>query len=169
MGIRYKIKGLYCWRQVSVNILFVCFIGLLVLFSLFIYNKFNKELAIHKQIESELISKIDSLETRKYEKMRCTYYVLKPSQTDSRPLETADGTNHDLAIINKYRHCAVSPDRLKDYPLGTVIIIAGLQKELNGVWMVRDVTAKKIKNTIDLMLPNGKNKPITNSCFISKV
>ena len=55
--------------------------------------------------------------------------------------------------------CAVSPDLLRDYPFGTILLVQG-----EGFKCVHDVTARRIHNTIDLRVANRRME-----CFRAKV
>jgi len=96
-----------------------------------------------------------------------TIYNAAKGQTDSNPLETADGSIIDLKKLNegKIKWIAISRDLKSKYPFGTKVVITGCKYE--GVWEVRDVMNKRYSRTIDFLVPSnvklGKGK-----CKISK-
>lgn len=90
---------------------------------------------------------------------RTTYYNPIEEQTDSYPLETADGSIIDLERLQKgeLKWCAVSRELLKKWggslSFGDSIDVEFMKNpELNGKWIIHDITAQKYRNTIDLLV-----------------
>ena len=84
-------------------------------------------------------------------RVKLTSYHPVKSECDANPLITADGSHVDLHKLKrgKIRWCAVSRELLRHFPKDKPkrIWIEGY-----GVYEVRDVTHKRIKNTVDIML-----------------
>lgn len=84
-------------------------------------------------------------------RVKLTGYHPVKAECDANPLITADGSHVDLHKLKrgKIRWCAVSRELLRHFPKDKPkrIWIEGY-----GVYEVRDVTHKRIKNTVDIML-----------------
>lgn len=90
--------------------------------------------------------------------VKLTYYHPIKSECYANPLITADGSKIDLQKLKqgKVRWCAVSRDLLPIFPKGKP---KRLWIEGYGVYEVHDVTNKRIKNTVDILLhPVSKEK-----------
>ena len=90
--------------------------------------------------------------------VRLTGYHPVKAECDNNPLITADGSVINLSKLkqNKIRWCAVSRDLLAFFPKNKPkrVWIEGY-----GVYEVHDVTNKRIKNTVDILLhPSSKKK-----------
>ena len=96
-----------------------------------------------------------------------TVYNATKGQTDSNPLQTADGSIIDVKKLNegKLKWIAISRDLKTKYPFGTKIKVTGCKYE--GIWEVKDVMNKRFSNKIDFLVPSnvklGKGK-----CKITK-
>lgn len=90
--------------------------------------------------------------------VKLTYYHPVKSECYANPLITADGSKIDLQKLKqgKVRWCAVSRDLLPLFPKGKP---KRLWIEGYGIYEVHDVTNKRIKNTVDILLhPASKEK-----------
>lgn len=98
-------------------------------------------------------------------RLRSTYYLPVPGQTDSRPLETATGDIIDLAKLakKKIKWVAVSRDLLATglVSLNDTIQIVSSVKEMDGYFVIKDKTGKyrtsrrgkqSISKTLDFLL-----------------
>lgn len=91
--------------------------------------------------------------------VRLTHYHPVHSECHNNPLLTADGSKINLAKLKhgKIKWCAISRELLPLFPKGK-------QKKVwiegHGVYEVRDVTNKRIKNTIDILLHPSSDKKI---------
>jgi 3D (Asp-Asp-Asp) domain-containing protein len=85
-----------------------------------------------------------------------TVYNAVPSQTDSSPMVTADGTDLAGLDLSKVRYCALSRDLLARWggPLhyGQVVHVEGAG-DLDGGWEVHDTMNKRFTNHIDFLVP----------------
>lgn len=84
-------------------------------------------------------------------RVKLTGYHPVKSECDANPLITADGSHVDLRKLKKgkIRWCAVSRELLRHFPKDKP---KRIWIEDYGVYEVRDVTHKRIKNTVDIML-----------------
>lgn len=118
----------------------------------------EKDDEINEDTISKNYKKLETVTT-----VTVTVYNPVKEQTDSSPLETADGSRINLSKLerDKIRWVAVSRDLLKNNKLsyGDKIILksSNLPEELNDlVWEVRDTMNPKWKNRIDLLSLNRK-------------
>jgi hypothetical protein len=85
-----------------------------------------------------------------------TVYSLVPSQTDSTPRITADGTFIKAINYGKLRYCAVSRNLLKSHggflEFNDIIHIDIPNSPFNGPWKVKDVMNPRWKNKVDLLV-----------------
>lgn len=103
-----------------------------------------------EQLADELIEK----QKLPYDIVKVTMYTISPDQTDSTPLITASGFKLDSINPKKHKIIAVSRDLKKKYRFGTKVRIKGAGK-FDGVYVVRDVMAKRWRNKIDILVnPN---------------
>lgn len=164
-----------CWSENKQAKKFVIALIMIILIStitiLCLLYKLEKEKNTHKSIESEMVEEINNIEQTdlKWVAMNLTCYNPVKEQTDNSPLKTKDGTNHNKFDINKYRTCAVSPDKEKMFPIGSIIQIEAFDEFYSGVWIVRDNTNKRIKNTIDAMVKKGNNFPKRKKVFVRRL
>lgn len=83
--------------------------------------------------------------------VKLTYYHPTVNECGNSPLITADGSRIDLKKLKdgKIRWCAISRDLLPLFPPGKPkrIWIEGY-----GVYEVHDVTGKRIRRTVDILL-----------------
>ena len=77
-----------------------------------------------------------------------TTYSASRSQTDSTPRITASGYK---ITKNTQRIVALSRDLKKKYKFGSKVRITGIGK-YSGVYTVRDVTHKRFKNRVDILI-----------------
>ena len=90
--------------------------------------------------------------------VKLTYHHPVKSECYANPLITADGSRIDLLKLKqgKVRWCAVSRDLMPLFSKGK---LKRLWIEGYGVYEVHDVTNKRIKNTVDILLhPTSKEK-----------
>lgn len=98
--------------------------------------------------------------TRKH---RISYYQIDPNQSDwikgdEKFVHLADGTLVEVARAGKYKYCAMSPDLRKYYSFGDSIYL-NINKSINGVYTIHDLTSPRIKNTIDVLVDKDYNDP----------
>lgn len=79
-----------------------------------------------------------------------------PGQTDSTPFITADGSRINKNNPKKHRWIAVSRDLHSrwggDISYGDSLQITGVSDELDGLYIVRDVMNRRIRNQIDILV-----------------
>lgn len=79
-----------------------------------------------------------------------------PGQTDSTPYITADGSRINKKNPKKHRWIAVSRDLHSrwggDISYGDSLQITGVSDELDGLYVVRDVMNRRIRNQIDILV-----------------
>lgn len=101
----------------------------------------------------EMMNKLQVIE------VTATIYQAVPSQTDSSPGITADGTRIHRQYAGKYRYIAVSPDLLKEnggpITMGDFVIIQNTNGRYNGVWQVKDKMPPKWNSRIDFLTNIG--------------
>lgn len=91
--------------------------------------------------------------TRKH---RISYYQIEPTQSDwidgtEKYVQLADGTWVEVAKAGDYKYVAMSPDLKKYYDFGDSIYL-NINKEIKGVYTIHDLTSRRIKNTIDVLV-----------------
>lgn len=83
-------------------------------------------------------------------------YFPVPGQTDSTPFVTADGSRINKKNPKKHRWIAVSRDLHSrwggDINYGDSLQVTGLSDELDGLYIVRDVMNRRIRNRIDILV-----------------
>lgn len=91
--------------------------------------------------------------------VKLTHYNPVKSQCDSQPHITSDGSRINMRKLKnkKIRWCAISRDLLFLFPKNKTrrIWIEGY-----GVYEVRDVTHKRLRHTVDILLHPSDNKKI---------
>ena len=93
-------------------------------------------------------------------KVDATYYNPVAGQCDSNPLETASTDVIDLNKLEKkeIRWVACSRNLLKRWggklKYGDKITVVSKNKNLSGVWIVKDSMNKRFKNRIDFLCSN---------------
>lgn len=119
--------------------------GMFVILMLLAFD-LSKKIEINNSEKRFLIKKasISTISITKPHKVSATCYNATVGQTDSTPLVTADGSKIDTTKIDKLRWCAVSRDLEKQYKMGDKIIVTGIGKDYDGVWMIKDRMAKTI-------------------------
>ena len=84
-----------------------------------------------------------------------TMYEPVPTQTDSTPNITADGTRINVKYAGKYRYLAVSRDLLGILEYGDYVVIEGINVKYDGVWQVKDTMHPRWTNRVDLLCNPG--------------
>ena len=89
-------------------------------------------------------------------------YFPVPGQTDSTPFITADGSRINEENPKKHRWIAVSRDLHSrwggEISYGDSLQVTGLSNELDGLYIVRDVMNRRIRNRIDILV--GKDDKV---------
>lgn len=80
-----------------------------------------------------------------------TVYNAVPEQTNSDPSHTASMFKLDLKNPYKHRIIAVSRNLLKDYPMGTKVLLVGAGK-YDGIYQVQDKMNKRYYDCIDILI-----------------
>lgn len=52
--------------------------------------------------------------------------------------------------------------------MGDSIIVEGIDSDVDGIYVIKDVTSKRVKNTIDILVRKGKLKGVWK-CKIKKL
>ena len=84
-----------------------------------------------------------------------TYHAAR-EETDSTPCRTADNTDICNRPTDAPAVCAVSPDLASRFPFGTKIELSTLGGFWSGECVVHDRTNARLKNTIDLLVPDNE-------------
>ncbi|MCJ8166705.1 hypothetical protein MKJ04_17800 [Pontibacter sp. E15-1] len=83
-------------------------------------------------------------------------YFPVPGQTDETPFITADGSRINQNNPKKHRWIAVSRDLHSrwggDISYGDSLMVTGVSKKLDGLYIVRDIMNKRIRNRIDILV-----------------
>jgi len=79
-----------------------------------------------------------------------TVYNAVPAQTNSDPSHTASMFKLDLKNPYKHKIIAVSRDLLKDYPMGSKVLLVGTKYD--GIYQVQDKMNKRYQNCIDILI-----------------
>lgn len=83
-------------------------------------------------------------------------YYPEPNQTDSTPFITADGSKINKKNPKKHRWVAVSRNLHArwggDIEYGDSLMVTGVSEELDGIYVVRDVMNRRMKNKIDILV-----------------
>ena len=89
-------------------------------------------------------------------------YFPVEEQTDSTPYITADGSKINEEKPGQHRWVAVSRDLLRKWggtiDYGDTLYVKGLNRQMDGIYIVRDTMKKRIKNRIDILV--GENDDI---------
>ena len=108
-------------------------------------------------------------------KVTGTYYHAEAGQTDSRPLETADGSqiNRSKLRSGELRWIALSRDLIDrhggHFSYGDSVYIYHPNKLLCGWWILHDTMNKRFKNRIDFLIDKDLVFPgKTEGILISK-
>lgn len=83
---------------------------------------------------------------------------------------TADGSRINNQRVESFqdRWVALSPDMFKKgYKLGDRIMVKSDNPLLNGVWVVKDKMAPRIKNGIDFLMTRSNSKKFENPCKVT--
>ncbi|MEJ8800635.1 hypothetical protein [Pontibacter sp. H249] len=88
--------------------------------------------------------------------VKASIYHPEPSQTDSTPYITADGSRINKRNPKKHRWIAVSRDLHRrwggEYSFGDSLWITGISSELDGIYIVRDIMNKRMHKQIDILV-----------------
>lgn len=89
-------------------------------------------------------------------------YHAEPNQTDSTPFITADGSRINRKNPGKHRWIAVSRDLHTRWggPIayGDSLWVTGLGEGMDGLYVVRDVMNRRIRNRIDVLVSKHTRK-----------
>jgi 3D (Asp-Asp-Asp) domain-containing protein len=123
------------------------------------FKKLNR-IRLNRPIKSEFIQ-MD----------RATTYNAVPSQCDSHPLTTADGSRIDPDKLQdgKIRWCALSRDFLARwgglFDYGDTIQVGSFSSpQINGKWVVHDCMNARYSNSVDFLFDSENNKPKLGVC-----
>ncbi|MDX5436900.1 MAG: hypothetical protein LPK03_06870 [Pontibacter sp.] len=101
-------------------------------------------------------------------------YHPEPNQTDATPYLTADGSRISKRNPTKHRWIAVSRDLHSrwggDISFGDSLWVTGISKDLDGLYIVRDVMNRRMHRQIDILV--GKKDRIMgywNNVHIAKL
>ena len=116
----------------------------------------QKVLELEEQCGLEYINKISYQVT-------VTTYNPTPSQTDSTPNQTADGTIINPWLATNYRYVALSRDLLSrwggPFEYGDYVVIEGTEDgEWDGIYQVRDTMAAKCVKRVDILTTDSRFK-----------
>jgi len=85
-----------------------------------------------------------------------TVYYPEPGQTDATPLITADGSRISKKNPGKHRWLAVSRDLHRrwggHFSYGDSLWVSGISEKLDGLYVVRDVMSRRMRNRIDILV-----------------
>ena len=88
--------------------------------------------------------------------VKASIYHPEPSQTDSTPYITADGSRINKKNPKIHRWIAVSRDLHSrwggQYSFGDSLWITGISDELDGIYIVRDVMNRRMHKQIDILV-----------------
>tara|TARA_Y100000593_G_C4183936_1_gene273392 strand:- start:171 stop:644 length:474 start_codon:yes stop_codon:yes gene_type:complete len=124
-----------------ISMLIACFI--LITFNLFSDTTDSPITIVEKEIKPKKLI------------VTATMYEPLPTQTDSTPNITADGTRISIKYAGKYRYLAVSRDLLDIVSYGDYVVIEGINGTYDGVWQVKDTMHPRWENRIDLLCNPG--------------
>ncbi len=83
-------------------------------------------------------------------------YHPEPSQTDSTPFITADGSRINKRHPGKHRWIAVSRDLHSRWGgqlnFGDSLWVSGISEDMDGLYIVRDTMNRRIRNQIDILV-----------------
>lgn len=94
-------------------------------------------------------------------KVSASVYYPEPSQTDSSPFITADGSRINKKNPKNQRWIAVSRDLHTrwggDLNFGDSLMVTGVSDDLDGVYIVKDLMNRRMKNKIDILVSRKDN------------
>ncbi len=111
----------------------------------------------------------NSIKELNWGEVKCSMWNPLPSQGWGDGNILFDGTKIDKNLASGYRYLAVSHDIADLYPLGSYVIISGLNDYYDGVWQVRCRMNSKWKKKVDFMQTKGHPVPPINKCLIAKI
>lgn len=89
-------------------------------------------------------------------KVSASVYHPEPQQTDSTPFITADGSRISKRNPGKHRWLAVSRDLHSrwggEIEFGDSLWVSGISKELDGIYIVRDVMNRRFTIQVDILV-----------------
>tara|TARA_B100000131_G_scaffold321096_1_gene370900 strand:- start:3274 stop:3741 length:468 start_codon:yes stop_codon:yes gene_type:complete len=125
------------------KLLWFSFYSSIFLFGFSLFSDEPSVRVVHKEVKpKELI-------------VTATMYEPVPSQTDTTPNITADGTRISIKYAGKYRYLAVSRDLLDVVSYGDYVVIEGINGKYDGVWQVKDTMHPRWHNRVDLLCNPG--------------
>ena len=104
-----------------------------------------------------------------YHKVTASCYRANINECDSTPLITADGSKIDINRIDRLRWIAISRDLEEIYKMGDSIVVEGVGKGYDGLWVIKDRMNKRFKNKIDFLISNEKQAGLFKNVKISKI
>jgi 3D (Asp-Asp-Asp) domain-containing protein len=119
----------------------------------------NIEVSQMKEENSQLKEKIEKLEKYDEEVGKDSLHVMSNWRevrvTVYHP--TGNPTASGDIIPKNYKRkkhgwVAISRELLEEYPMGSTIVLKGVSPEVDGEYIVKDKTNKRIKNTIDILV-----------------
>lgn len=94
-------------------------------------------------------------------KVKASVYFPVENQTDDTPLITADNSKIKYKKPSKHRWVAVSRNLLTRWGgtinYGDTLHVKGINKKMDGFYVVRDTMNKRIKNQIDILVGEKEN------------
>ncbi|GEO04296.1 hypothetical protein AAE02nite_19600 [Adhaeribacter aerolatus] len=94
-------------------------------------------------------------------KVTASVYFPVENQTDDSPLITADNSKIKYKKPSKHRWIAVSRNLLTRWggtiDFGDTLHVKGINKRMDGFYVVRDTMNKRIKNQIDILVGEKEN------------
>ena len=142
------------------NKLFIT-VSLLTAINLSLKNNTKNFTNTHNSLITNNIAQQKHKSLHKVTHVTVTCYQPVRSQCAGNPLVTSDGSHINLAKLKagKIRWCAVSRDLLYLFPKDKPkrIQITGCP-QLNGIWEVKDVTNKRFKHRVDILIHPQDNR-----------
>lgn len=115
----------------------------------------QKETIWKLRAPARTISQIEQPTTETITVSASVYFPV-PGQTDSTPFITADGSRINENNPKKHRWIAVSRDLHSrwggEISYGDSLQVTGLSHELDGMYIVRDIMNRRIRNRIDILV-----------------
>ncbi|GAB3532209.1 hypothetical protein GCM10027443_15620 [Pontibacter brevis] len=120
----------------------------------------EKTLALRLKEPERTIKKIKKAESEEPPveiiTVSASVYFPVPGQTDATPFITADGSRINQKNPKKHRWIAVSRDLHSRWggniSYGDSLEVTGLSDELDGLYVVRDIMNRRIRNRIDILV-----------------
>lgn len=124
-------------------------------------TKIEEELTWHLKLPERTVREFEQTEIMEEPPVEtftvsASVYHPVPGQTDSTPFITADGSRINKNNPKKHRWIAVSRDLHSrwggDINYGDSLQVTGVSDELDGLYIVRDVMNRRIRNQIDILV-----------------